>query len=115
LDYKLVEDTYSGTLTVAQANAIFSTAGTAITATGSTNTGTTIAAGGTDLNSNTITNGGFHTSNSSPLTTTTTYYPDHLNYIFVVRQRDLTGAGGTANNTMSYLYILVTLTNITQG
>jgi len=111
LDYKLVEDTYGGTLTVAQANSIFSTDGTAITSDGSTGTGITIAAGGSDANSNTITNGGFNTSNSSPLLTTAAFYPSHLNYIFVLRQRDTTGA----HNTLSYLYVLVTLTSITQG
>jgi hypothetical protein len=111
LDYKLVENTYSGTLTVAQANTIFSTAGTAITADGTGGTGTTIAAAGSDANSNTITNGGFYTSNGTPLVTTAAFYPDHLSYIFVLRQRDTTGA----QNTLSYLYIVVTLTNITQS
>ena len=111
LDYIFIADAYSqGAITVGQANSAFA-ANTpiAITATGTGGTGTTVAAGGTDLNSNTVTNGGFYTSNSSPLVTgTTAIYPSNLSYVFMLRQRD--GSG----NTMSYLYFYVNIASITQ-
>jgi hypothetical protein len=114
LDYIFIADAYSqGAITVAQANTAFgANTPTAITATGTGSTGTTVAAGGTDLNSNTVTNGGFYTSNSSPLVTgTTPIYPSNLNYVFMLRMRDTTGA----QNTLSYLYFYVNIASITQN
>ena len=102
LDYILIEDSYSqGTLTVAQANTAFGN--NTATSVGSL----IVAPGASDLNSNVLNNGGFYTSNASPLTTgNTPVYPYGLNYVFMLRWRD---SGG---NTLSYLYFYVTINSI---
>ena len=97
LDYILIPDAY------AQGNIIVSQANTAFASHTTTSVGSLIVApGGSDLNSNTLTNGGFYTSNSTPLTTgSTPIYPYGLSQVFMLRWRD---AGG---NTLSYLYFYV--------
>ena len=103
LDYIFIHDYYSqGSITVSQANFAFSTV--TPTAVGSL----IVAPGNSDLNSNTLTKGGFYTSNASPLVTgTTPVYPSGLNNVFMLRWRD---AGG---NALSYLYFYVTINAIT--
>ena len=103
LDYIFIHDYYSqGSITVSQANFAFSTV--TPTAVGSL----IVAPGSSDLNSNTLTKGGFYTSNAFPLVTgTTPVYPSGLNNVFMLRWRD---AGG---NTLSYLYFYVTINAIT--
>jgi len=99
-DYIFIPDAYSqGSITVAQANAAFS----ANTPT-SVASGNEVGAGGSDLNSNTVTNGGFYTSNASPLVTgTTPFAASSLNYVFFIRAKDAN------SNTSSYIYYYVTL------
>ncbi len=97
LDYIFIADAYSqGTITSAQA-------ATAFTANTPTAVGTlTVAPGGTDLNGNTLPNGGFYTSNSTPLVTgTTAVYPSNYNYVFMLRQKDAFG------NVLGYMYAYV--------
>jgi len=97
-DYIFISDAYSqGSITVAQANAAFNA-----------NTPTTIgnlivAPGGTDLNSNTLANGGFYTSTSTPLVTGSSI-STQPNNVLMIRLKDLSG------NTQSYLYMYVNLT-----
>ena len=98
LDYIFIKDAYSlGTITVAQALAAFAA-----------NTPTTVnslivAPGGSDLNGNTLTNGGLYTSNASPLTSVSgsAVYPNNLNYVFMLRRKD------TSGNIESFLYFYV--------
>ncbi len=97
VDYIFIPDAYSqGAITEAQMASAFG-------ATTPTNVGTlTVNPGGADLNGNTLTNGGFYTSNASPLVTgTTPVYPNALNYVFIVRRRD------TFSNALGYLYFYV--------
>lgn len=99
LDYIFIPDTYSqGTLTTVQVDAAF-TSNTA-TAVGAS----IVAPGQQDLNGNTLTNGGFYTSNSSPLLTgTTPFSPSNLNYVFMLRRKNSSGI------TMSYIYYYIVL------
>lgn len=104
LDYILIPDVYSqAALTVAQANSAFSS--NTPTSVGSL----IVAPGASDLNSNTLTNGGFYTSNDSPLTPgSNPIVPDNLNSVFILRSRD------TSGNTLAYLYFYVVIPTLTQ-
>lgn len=95
LDYKLVEDTYTSTLTLAQADTIFSTAGTSVAG------GEVVSVGGTDQDSNTLANGGFYTNNSTPLDGPATIH-SKPNMIFIMRVGS------------SYQYFNVDITVLTQ-
>jgi len=98
-------------ITVGEANDAF-VAATGILAARAITSGFVIDPGGSDLNSNTVTNGGFYTSNASPLPTgTSPIYPSNLAYVFILRMRDTTGA----QNTLSYLYFYVNIASITQS
>jgi len=97
IDFILIPDAYStGAITVSQAN-------TAFGANTPTTVGTLIVApGGSDLNSNTVTNGGFYTSNASPLASGTSF---HTSNVLMLRRKD------TSSNTLSYLYFYVELSS----
>lgn len=99
LDYILTHDTYSGgSLTVDDANDAF--------AAGSPTTigSLIVTAGGTDLDGNTLTNGGFYTSNASPLATTNgAIYPSNLSHVLMIRRQD------SNDDTTGYLYFYVTI------
>ncbi len=98
LSYIFIPDVYSqGALDVTQLTAAFG-------ANTPTSVGTlTVNPGGADLNGNTLTNGGFYTSNASPLVTgTTPVYPSALNYVFMLRRSD------SFSNALGYLYFYVT-------
>ena len=104
LDYILIPDSYSqGAITVAQATSAFSS-----------NTATSVGSlivspGGTDLHSNTLSNGGFYTSETTPLVTgSLTVYPNNLNSVFILRSKDLSG------NVLAYLYFYVDIASISQ-
>jgi len=103
IDYIFIPDAYSqGTITAAQANAAFG-------ANTPTSIGSLIVApNGNDLNGNALTNGGFYTSNSSPLRTSPSEY-NNLNNVFMIRRKD------TNSNTLSYLYFYVNITGIAQN
>lgn len=96
IDYKLVEDTYTSTLTLANANTIFGTAGTSVAA------GERVVVGGTDADSNTLTKGGYYTNNTTPLDGPVTIHAKP-NMIFIMR------AGS------SYQYFNVDVTILTQN
>ncbi len=96
MDYKLVQDTYGGTLTLANANSIFSTAGTSVAS------GEVVDVGAADNHSNTLANGGFYTNESSYLTGPTTIN-SAPNMLLVIRA------------TVSYLYFKVDVTTLTQN
>ncbi len=98
-DYILIHDAYSqGVITVQQANAAF-------VANTPTTVGTlTVAPGGNDLNGNNLPNGGFYTSNASPLVTgTTPVFSNNRDNVFILRQKT---TGGSATG---YLYFYVNL------
>lgn len=95
LDYKLVEDTFGGTLTLAQADTIFSTPGTEVDAS------EVVDAGDADQDGNTLVRGGFYTNESTLLTGPTTIH-SKPNMILIVR------------NTLSYLYFNIDVTTLTQ-
>jgi len=88
VDYIFIADAYSqGTIKVAQANAAFS-ANTPTAVVG----GNEVGAGGSDLNANVVANGGFYTSNASPLSTgSVPIFPNNLNYVLMIRQKDANG------------------------
>lgn len=104
MDYILITDTYSqGAITVSQANTAFAS-----------NTPTSIGSlvvgpGNSDLNSNTLTKGGFYTSNSSPLVTANSIYSSSLNNVLFLRLKDGNG------NTLSYLYFYVDVASLAQN
>ncbi len=97
LDYILIADAYSqGAITEGQANAAF--IANTPTAIGSL----IIPTGGVDLYNNTLANGGFYTSTSSPLVTgSVSIYPSNRNYVFMIRRKDVSG------NVTGYLYFYV--------
>lgn len=101
LDYTLIDDTFSGkALTVGQANAAFAT-----------HTAKSVFAivppGGSDLNGNSLNNGGFYTSDASPLISTATAV-NNYNNVLLIRRLDSHG------NALSYLYFYVSFPPITQ-
>lgn len=86
IDYIFIPDIYSqGAITYAQADIAFQY-------NVATTTGNLIAAaGGTDTSGNTITNGGFYTSTTSPLTTL--LFPgSNTNYVLILRGKDINGS-----------------------
>lgn len=90
----LFDTTYSGSV-----REIAGTAGAAI-----------VEAGNDDLHSNTLTFGGFYTSDSSPIETQGgAIYPSNLDHILAVRLKDSSG------NTLSYLFFDVSIASITQN
>lgn len=103
LDYVLVHDTYSGgSLTVDNANDAFAGSPVSI---GSL----IVAPGGNDLDGNTLTNGGFYSSNASPLISTGgAIFPSNLSHVLIIRRQD------SNNDTTGYLYFYVTIASITQ-
>lgn len=104
LDYILTQDTYSGSLTVDDANDAF--------AAGSPTTigSLIVAPAGSDLDGNTLTNGGFYTSNASPLATTGgSIQPSNLDHILLIRRQN------TSNETTGYLYFQIRISDLYNG
>lgn len=94
IDYLLVEDTYGASLSVAQADSIFSS-NTPILIT------SFIAPGAADPYSNVLPNGGIYSG--TLLTGTTPIFPSSLNYLLIIRRTD--GAG----KALSYLYFTLSI------
>ncbi len=104
LDYMLVPDIYSqGVISVADANTAYaSKAPTSVNS-------LIVAPNGVDLHSNSVPNGGFYTSDTTPLVTgTTPIYPNNLNYVIFLRSKDASG------NTLAYLYFYIYIIAISQ-